>query len=156
MKLPRHGIVEIETLRRYGRVPIGTRAVGSFALWGKPVPPGHRRFEFLQTHIQVGDDPRIVMMNSISDWTAREDRPHTWHTMHRKKMQAFHAADLSGHLLQSVTNYLEGLSTGTGQQRFKVVRIEWQDEAPLPPWVIAEMGRWGLVPPQEGQSAPET
>jgi len=146
MKLPRHGIVEIETLRRYGRVPAGTRAVGSFALWGRPVQPGQRRFEVLLTEISVGDDPRVVRLCVSSDFTARGDRPRTWSMMHRGKMHEFHAADLSVYLLQELTLALESQSTSTGAQRFRVVRAEWQDDAPLPGWVGEGLMRFGVDP----------
>ena len=145
MRIPRHGVVEIETLRRYGRVPVGTRGVGTFALWAKPTPPGQRRFEFLQAFVQVGDDPRIVGMNLIGDFTSDGDGARTWHTSHRRKIQAFHAEDLSGYLFQTVTNHFEDESNGTGAQRFKVVRIEWRDEDPLPRWVVDNMKAFGVV-----------
>jgi hypothetical protein len=38
------------------------------------------------------------------------------------------------YILQRVALYLEDQSTGTGAQRFKVVRLEWRDDLPLPAW----------------------
>src|SRR5262245_66447741 len=55
--LPRRGVIEIELLRRYGRTPPGTRAVG----W---VPVSKNDDDYFthvrEIHIQVGDDPRAV------------------------------------------------------------------------------------------------
>ena len=126
MRLPRRGIVEIETLRRYGRVPAGTRAEGSFALCEGPKRPGVPRFQILLAEIPVGADPRPVRVNVSGDFLASGDGPRTWYAMHRRAMQEFHAPDFPGYILTELAHYLEDKSTSTGAQRFKVVRAEWR------------------------------
>ena len=54
---PRRGTVEIETLRRYGRAPAGTRARGSVVLShseGMPLPYS------IEFRIRNGDDQQIL------------------------------------------------------------------------------------------------
>src|SRR5262245_45669451 len=57
LMLPRRGVIEIELLRRYGRTPPGTCAVG----WFKVSATGYTYFTHLrEIHIRVADDPRVV------------------------------------------------------------------------------------------------
>src|SRR4051794_25272890 len=51
----RQGVVEVETLRRYGRVPIGTRAQFPFFL----VKHDARQY-WVQYTVQIGEDPRQI------------------------------------------------------------------------------------------------
>jgi hypothetical protein len=146
MKLPRHGIVNIETLRRFGRVPVGTRAEGSFALCDaltrRPAP----RWQILLAEIRVGSDPRPVRVNVSGDFLSGGDGPRTWYAMHRRVMQQFHAPDFPSYIVQVLTHYLEDKSTSTGAQRFKVVRAVWLDDSPLPAWVNETLRALGLDP----------
>lgn len=146
MRLPRHGVVEIETLRRYGRVPAGTRAEGSFAFCGGPKRPGGPRSQLLLAEIRVGTDPRPVRVSVSGDFLAGGDGPRTWYAMHRRAMQEFHAADFPGYILTELTHYLEDQSTSTGAQRFKVVRAEWRDDATRPGWVNETLRAFELDP----------
>jgi hypothetical protein len=133
MDLPCHGVVVIETLRRYWRVPVGTRATGEFAFWVRPgEPPHHQEF---QVRVRVGDDPRPVTVDCLADFTSNRTWPMPVMRMYRKAYQTYVAADLSAYLLQTVTDALENLSTGTGAQRFRVIEVEWRNELPLPAWV---------------------
>jgi hypothetical protein len=146
MKLPRHGVVEIETLRRYGRVPVGVRAAGAFAfcemLTRRPAP----RWQILLAEVRVGPDPRPVRVNVSGDFLSGGDGPRTWYAMHRRVIQQFHAADSSDYILRQLTHYIEDKSTGTGAQRFRVVQAEWLDDAPLPEWVYEWLRSLGLEP----------
>jgi hypothetical protein len=146
MKVPRHGIVEIETLRRFGRLPAGTRAEGPFAfcdaLTRRPAP----RWQILLAEIRVGSDPRPVRVNVSSDFLSGGGGPRAWYAMHRRVMHRFHAPDLPSYIVQELTHYLEDRSTSTGAQRFKVVRAEWLDDAPWPAWVNETLRALGLDP----------
>jgi hypothetical protein len=123
--LPRRGTVEIETLRRYGRVPVGTRAVGWFVL---SVDAGPYLNHCLEYRIQVGEDARLVGGSLYFSWDRGVDESDTWGMFHRGAWVQFHAADLFDATIQHLTHLIEDQSTSAGHQRFHVIRAEWQEE----------------------------
>ncbi|HKB35083.1 MAG TPA: hypothetical protein VKD72_01430 [Gemmataceae bacterium] len=115
------GIVEIETLRRYGRVPPGTRAQGSFTLARIRGPLGN----CLKFQIRIGDDPRKVARTIYFDWSSQgKVRMGWWHRGAHKSAEV----DLKEWALIQVSDEIEEMNTSKGHQRFCVIRVEWVDE----------------------------
>jgi hypothetical protein len=113
--LPRRGVIEIELLRRYGRTPAGTRAVGWFEVSEFP----HVYFNHqLELHIQVADEPRVV---GGTGWL-------TWVPPPGMLPEAAEAALLQ-RVLHDVVSLVEEQQTSAKHQRFRVVRAEWQPVA---------------------------
>src|SRR5262245_56506566 len=122
---PRKGIVEIETLRRYGRVRVGTRAEGSFVL---APPEGKSTWYSLTIRILIADDPRPVGPVLYFPWPAKLDDPRTWWQSHRGSSREVKARDFWDGVIQKLILMLEDESTSQGHQRFRVVRAEWLPE----------------------------
>jgi hypothetical protein len=95
-------VVEVETLRRWGRVPIGTRAVGQIVL----VQHDFSSSPWVQYTIQIGEDPRKICA-SVPIGTFEGNLPE--------------------YALSRVVDALEGEDTPSGYQRFRVIRAEWTD-----------------------------
>jgi hypothetical protein len=124
---PRRGVIEVELLRRYGRVPAGTRAVGWFELTENSGPITTHAFE---VHIRVADDPRVVGGKLFFTWKReRIDESYTRMVFYRGRRQTVSAANLFEYVVQNVVRYVEGLDTSAKHQRFRVVRAVWQDGA---------------------------
>jgi len=121
--LLRRGVIEVETLRRYGRVPPGTRARGSLTL----SRTGSSYLGYcLKIHIQVGSDPRPVGCEIHFEWDRAESVPLTWWTAFRGGCVKVEARDLFDGAIQQATLHIEDQSTRKGHQRFRVTRAEWQ------------------------------
>lgn len=111
--LPRRGVIEIELLRRYGRTPAGTRAVGWFEVSEHPhVYFTHQR----ELHIPVADEPRAVGGKAWFPWAPA---PGT--------TPAASAAGLLERVLKEVVSRVEEERTSAKHRRFRVVRAEWLD-----------------------------
>lgn len=106
--LPRKGSLEVETLRRHGRVPAGTRSIGWFKLiWSNGLDAYQVKYRF-----RVGDDPRV--MDGLIIFCTDLPRPPT----------------LWEYIRQDLVESIETRKTGRGNQRFRVVRAEWQPTTP--------------------------
>jgi hypothetical protein len=127
---PRKGTIEVETLRRYGRTPAGTRAVG----WFKVSENSDRYMTHKwEVRIRIGADPRVVRCQCYFPWHhKRIDEPHTYGVFHRGKHLTFSATDLFDWVVQDVVRFVESLNTGAKNQRFRVIRATWQDEEQAP------------------------
>ena len=102
--LPRKGSLEVETPCRYGRVPVGTRSTGWFKLaWSDYLDAYQVKFRF-----RIGDDPRVVD-GMVIYCTDPPKPPALWE-----------------YVRQSLVEAVEARRTGRGNQRFRVVRAEWQ------------------------------
>lgn len=113
--LPRRGVIEVELLRRYGRTPAGTRAVGWFEVSENP----HVYFTHLrELHITVADEPRTVGGKAWFPWAPP---PGT--------TAAASLAGLLDRVLRDVVSRIEEERTSAKHQRFRVVRAEWEDQA---------------------------
>jgi hypothetical protein len=119
--------VEIETLRRYGRVPVGTRAAGKFTLGDS----GSRYLSrVLKFSIRVGSDSRKVAAELHFGWDGDEDAVQTAGHFFRGKHITVTAHGLLEYAVQSLTREIEGRNTSGGHQHFKVIRAAWVEEAP--------------------------
>jgi hypothetical protein len=111
--LPRRGVIEIELLRRYGRAPAGTRAVGWFEVSEHP----HVYFTHVrELYIKVTDDPRTVGGKAWFPWAPPPGTP-----------AADSFAGLLDRVLRDVVSRVEEERTSANHQRFRVVRAEWED-----------------------------
>jgi len=111
--LPRRGVIEIELLRRYGRTPAGTRAVG----WFEVSETGEVYFTHMrEVHIRVADDPRVVGGPAWFPWPREPG-----------VSPAASEARLLERVLWDVVRSVEERQTKTKHQRFRVVRAEWED-----------------------------
>ena len=125
MTKARRGIVEIETLRRYGRIPPGTRVRGAVVLTRRTDPSclGYG----LKVRLEVKDDPRPVAFDLDFDWDRGEDEPATWWEFFRGKHTRIQADNLLDAAGKHLTHEIESRNTGTDHQRFRVIRVEWKD-----------------------------
>ncbi len=122
--LLRHGNIEIETLRRYGRVPPGTRAQGVLTLSRTDSP--HLGY-CLKVRICVGADPRPIEVEMHFGWEKSEEEPRTWWQTFRGVSTKVQASDLFDGALKKATLFVEGESTSQGYQRFRVTSAEWHN-----------------------------
>jgi hypothetical protein len=118
--IKRKGVLEVETLRRYGRMPAGTRARGWFRLTG-PLQDG---WYGVRGKFRVGDDPRVVQVYVDFMWDGAPDEKVTRGVMRHGKHE-WVKVDLMGNALRTVVESVEGRKTSTGNQRFRVIRAEW-------------------------------
>ena len=131
--LPRRGVIEIELLRRYGRTPAGTRAVG----WFKVSATGEDYFTHVwEVRIQVADDPRVVGGPGWFPWAP----PHG-------TSRAASEAGLLEYVLQKVVRSVEERRTAAKHQRFRVVHAAWQDDT--------RRGKRRSATPAEPAAAPD-
>jgi hypothetical protein len=122
--LPRRGVIEIELLRRYGRTPAGTRAVGWFEVSEFPhVYFNHQR----ELHIQVDGEPRVIGGAGWFTWVPAPGTP----------PETAEAALLE-RVLRDVVSLVEEQQTSAKHQRFRVVRAEWQDGSGTLSQTVAE------------------
>lgn len=123
--LPRRGVVEIETLRRYGKIPIGTKAEGWFEL----AENSHDYLAHsLSYRVQIGDDPRTIGSVLYFHWGRDTDEPSEFYQYHQKECRQFFAANLFDYAILKIQLLIEDQCTSSGYQRFRMVRAEWQDE----------------------------
>jgi hypothetical protein len=116
------GVVEVETLRRYGRVPVGTRAVFPIVLVKEDATHYHA-----QCTIRVGEDPReTTFICLISGITGGSEETIRLSRYVRGVLKPFEG-NLAAYALSQVVDALEEMNTRSGHQRFRVVRAEWND-----------------------------
>jgi hypothetical protein len=123
---PRRGVIEVELLRRYGRTPAGSLAVGWFEV--AEAPDSSFFTHVYDLRIQIADDPRTIGGKLYFIWKPRRlDEPYTRDVFHRGTRSVVTAADIFEYVVQGVVRYIEGLDTSAKHQRFRVVRAVWQD-----------------------------
>lgn len=140
----RRGVVEIETLRRYGlRVPVGTRAVLSVSLYKHEVT---RYTPYFRLRVGAGGDMCDVPVNYSAHfplsfgkglggcdvncnipwgWGERETIQMEWKDR-RGALKPFEGT-LAEFALLRVVETLEQEETRGGHPRFRVIRAEWTD-----------------------------
>jgi hypothetical protein len=122
-KVLRRGVVEVETLRRWGRVPIGTRAVGQIVL----VQHDASSSPWVRYTFQIGGDPRMICASClINMFTRGSDEVIRLSRYVRGVLTPFEG-NLYDYALSRVVDALEGENTPSGYQRFRVLRAEWTD-----------------------------
>src|SRR5262245_9254731 len=104
--LPRRGVIEVELLRRYGRVPVGTRAVGWFEPTETPGPYMTHRYRI---HLPIADDPRLVTTQVYFPWTHQPGEPYRYAVTYRGAGMIVTAADLFEKVLQDIVRDIEGM-----------------------------------------------
>jgi hypothetical protein len=127
-KVLRRGVVEVETLRRWGRVPIGTRAVGQIAL----VQHDASSSPWVQYRLQIGSDPRQICASCLINVFARGGDEVIRLSRYVRGVLTPFEGNLPEYALSCVVDSLEGQDTPSGYQRFRVIRAEWTD-APAGP-----------------------
>jgi hypothetical protein len=139
----RRGVVEIETLRRYGRsghVPVGTRAVLPVSLYKCPNPdhlPALPRLVLPVSSFKgdateysahfpliIGDDCSGGDWNVIIPWGGDEEETIRMVWTFGGVSKPFEGA-LAEFALMRVVETLEYAKTQNGHQRFRVIRAEW-------------------------------
>jgi hypothetical protein len=72
----RTGTLEVETLRRYGRIPPGTRTVGTFSLRdGGNAPEAYSsRYYLVSFWFEFDNNPRIIALAVGFWWTGDPER----------------------------------------------------------------------------------
>jgi hypothetical protein len=122
-KVLRRGVVEVEALRRWGREPIGTRAVGQVVL----IQHDFSSSPWVQYTLQIGKDPRTICASClINVFTRGGDEVIRLSRYVRGVLTPFEG-NLSEYALSRVVDALEGEDTPSGYQRFRVIRAEWTD-----------------------------
>jgi hypothetical protein len=113
----REGVVEIETLRRFGRVPVGTRADCPISLVKYDV-----RTYWVHCTIRIADDPREMGISCMFNWgnekTMRVQR-------HVRGVWKRFVGSMADYALSSIVDAVEGMNTKSGYQRFRVIRAQW-------------------------------
>lgn len=118
----RQGVVEIETLRRYGRVPIGTRA--EFPIFLVKHDAG---YYWAQYTLRIGEDPREIGVScGINVFTGGGEETIRLSRYVRGVLKPFEG-NLADYALSRVVDSLEEMNTPSGYQRFRVIRAEWSD-----------------------------
>lgn len=116
----RQGIVEIETLRRYGRVPIGTHARGPMIL-----EKYDKASYWVSYTISIADDPRKLKVScGINVFSGKPGEVVRLKRYVRGVLTPFEGT-LEEYAVASVTDSLVEMNTPGGYQRFRVVRAEW-------------------------------
>jgi hypothetical protein len=114
------GVVEVETLRRYGRVPIGTRAHGSFVLtrWDSTT-------YWVDYTLRIGDDPREIGANCLINVFHGGSKEIVRLSRYVRGVLTRFEGNLADYAISRVVDSLEEMNTPSGYQRFRVVRAEW-------------------------------
>jgi hypothetical protein len=147
----RRGVIEVELLRRYGRTPAGTRAVGWFTVSESPGPYMTHVWE---VRIRVPGDPRVVGCQCYFPWQQeRIDSLYTVGIFYRGAHQTVSAAGLFDYVAQDVVRFVEGLDTSTKQQRFKVVCAAWDDQSVGAGQEVTAAAEPGAAPDRGGTKA---
>ena len=118
----RQGVVEVETLRPYGRVPIGTRAEFPFFLVKHDATDYWVRYT-----LRIGEDPREIGMSCQVNVFIGGGEETVRLSRHVRGVWKPFEGNLAEYALARVVDSLEEMTTPSGYQRFRVVRAEWSD-----------------------------
>ena len=121
----RWGIITAETLRRFGRLPVGTPGQGTLLLMAEPDGDGGLNAG-LWVGLQFADDPRQVTGDLFFHWNKPADEPGgiEWQDAHGQAVEVT-AADLPDAAVQVARLFVESLLTRRGYQHFRVTEIGW-------------------------------
>lgn len=122
----RRGEAEIELLRRYGRLKVGTRATIAFRLEFKEVVVIEGKDVGQYERIidgQVADDPRRIQSYQSIGWVFNTTN---WFFMASGRFEG----DVFDYALLTVRHGLERRDTESKQQRFRVLEVRWRDARP--------------------------
>jgi hypothetical protein len=117
----RRGVVEVETLRRYGHVPVGTRAVLPVSLYKCDATRYVAHFP-----LRIGKDPLKCDVSCLITWGGGEEETIRMEWNFRGVLKSFEGT-LAEFALLRVVEGLEYDTTRSGHQRFRVIRAEWNE-----------------------------
>src|SRR5262249_35174591 len=115
----RRGVVEVETLRRYGHVPVGTRAVLPVSLYQRDATNYVAHYP-----LRIGKDRRKCDVSCLITWGGEETTRMERYVQGVLKPFEGTLADLA---LLRVVEGLEAWKTRSGHQRFRVIRAGWNE-----------------------------
>jgi hypothetical protein len=115
-------VVEVETLRRFGRVPIGTRAEFPFFLVEYDTA-GY----WVNYTIRVGEGPRGIGVSCGINLFPRGGKKTIRVSRYVRGVLKRFEGNLADYALALVVDSLEEMNTRSGYQRFRVIRAEWSD-----------------------------
>jgi hypothetical protein len=126
----RRGVAEIELLRRYGRLKVGTLATITFRLEFKEVVVMEGKdvgqYELIVDG-RVADDPRRIQSYQSIGWGFNTT---SWFFMSSRTERIRFEGDVFDYALLTVRHGLERRDTESKQQRFRVVEVRWEDARP--------------------------
>jgi hypothetical protein len=123
------GTVEVETLVRTLGVAPGTRVTGELVL----STTGTRHMKYsLDCQVATAGATRPFGFESRFDWNGSEGKPFRWSQTFRGRGVTFTTKTFLDYVTQSLTCSIEEQSTGRGNQRFRVVRVDWTKERRKP------------------------
>jgi hypothetical protein len=126
----RRGVAEIELLRRYGRLKVGTRATIPFRLEFKEIVVMEGKdvgqYELIIDG-HVANDPRRLLSYKPIGWLFNKTN---WFFIPRRGESFRFQGDVFDYALVSAETSLESRTTDSKQQRFRVLSVTWQDPRP--------------------------
>jgi hypothetical protein len=114
--LARTGRLLIETLHQHGRTPAGTRAVVPCALHDDATG-------YCVEYTLASDEPRPVQVSCHFAW----DYPgRARFQVFRRGLHEPFDGDVTDYALLNAIDSIERIHTTSGQQRYRVLRAEWE------------------------------